>query len=185
LPGKNPSQAYHKFIGPLQQSVSCITHDVLIVSTGGRHVEGDVHSVTLPGGPILLNDDGAQLSVALQYSIIKTDQPGMGPYKVSTHAYDYALLDAYGDTMIAHHWHPYGASSHNEPHFHVHAATGTGMSHKQHHPSGRMSLEQVVRFCIQEMGAQPLRDDWDKILGFNEGRFKLYRSWSDIVPTSD
>jgi hypothetical protein len=108
----------------------------------------------------------------------------MGPYKVSTRAYNYALLDASGGTVIAHHWHPYGSSGHAEPHFHIHAAAGAGITHKQHHPSGRVSLEQVVRFCSEELHAIPLREDWNEILSFNEGRFKLYRSWSDATPTS-
>ncbi len=143
-----------------------------------------MHSLTLANGPILLNDDGVQLEIGLQYTIVRTEQPGAGPYKVSTRAYNYALLDINGETLIAHHWHPYGASSHQLPHFHIHTPAGAGMTHKQHHPSGRVSLEQVIRFCIEELRAEPLRDNWNEILAFNEGRFKLYRSWSDATPTS-
>jgi hypothetical protein len=47
-----------------------------------------------------------------------------------------------------------------------------------HHPTGRVSLESVVRACITEYKVAPLRDDWDKTLALREGDFQIYRSWS-------
>ncbi|WP_255544363.1 hypothetical protein [Micromonospora sp. ATA51] len=32
--------------------------------------------------------------------------------------------------------------------------------------------------CIQEIGAEAARDDWNEVLSLNEGKFKLYRSWN-------
>jgi len=47
-----------------------------------------------------------------------------------------------------------------------------------HNPTGRVSLESVVRACITEYGVAPMKDDWDKTLEFREADFLLYRSWS-------
>jgi len=183
LPGRNPSAAYHKFVGVIQQSLGVLTNDVLIVSRGGRHDIDVIHSLTLAGGAILLNEDGLQLSVGMQYAIVRTDKPGYGPYKVSTRAYDYAIRDAQGETLLAYHWHPYGLSSYSGPHLHIHGQD-RGLSHKHHMPTGRIALERVIRSCVVELGAEARRDDWDKIVAFNEGRFVLYRSWSDEVPAA-
>jgi len=52
------------------------------------------------------------------------------------------------------------------------------LSQKAHYPTGRVSLESVIRACITEYRATPLRDDWDKTLALREGDFQLYRTWS-------
>lgn len=153
--------------------MSCLANDVLIVSSGGRSGEGKIHSMTLAGGPILLTGEGLQLDIGLQYDIIRTDEPGKGPYKVRTRAYDYALRDENSKTQVSFHWHPLGESRYKDPHFHI-PPSWPGI----HFPCERTSLESVIRLCIQELGAEHRRDDWDTVLGLNEGIFKLYRSWS-------
>lgn len=159
---------------PLQQDISCLSvHDVLIVSPGGRRATGEIKSVALAGGPIALTSDGLQLDVGLQYDIIRTDEPGKGPYKVRTRAYDYALRDVDDNTLMSYHWHPVGRSTYRAPHFHVPPSWP-----RIHFPCERTSLESIVRLCIQEIGAPAARDDWEEVLSLNEGKFKLYRTWN-------
>lgn len=56
------------------------------------------------------------------------------------------------------------------------------LSYKAHHPTGRVSLESVLRTCIAEYGAAPLRADWEKTLELREGDFETWRSWSGSTP---
>jgi hypothetical protein len=53
------------------------------------------------------------------------------------------------------------------------------LSYKAHHPTGRVSLESVLRTCITKYGDAPLRADWEKTLtALREGDFETWRSWS-------
>lgn len=87
----------------------------------------------------------------------------------------HALRDADDRTLAAFHWHPIGASTYHAPHFHI-----PQLFTRIHFPCGRTSLEEIVRLCIKEFGVEPKRDDWDKVLSLNEGRFQLYRTWSTL-----
>jgi hypothetical protein len=70
-----------------------------------------------------------------------------------------------------------GDSEAPHPHLHIHQPGAAGLPRKAHYPSNRVSLESVIRTCISELGAAPLREDWDSILALNEGKFLPYRSW--------
>jgi len=178
LPGRSPRDAYAAFVEPLQQDVRCITDDQLVSSPGGRHEVDKTHSLTLASGPILLTEDGVQLKIGLQYMIIKTGKSGRDAYKVSTRAYTYLFLDIEDRPTMAYHWHPFGLSDFAEPHLHPYSIGGS-LPRKAHYPSSRVSLESVIRFCIEQGGAEPKRDNWDAVLALNEGKFLLYRSWAD------
>jgi hypothetical protein len=177
LAGRTPAAAFANFVTPLQQDISCLTNDVLIVSSGGRHLPNKIHALTLANGLIRLRaakmPPGLTLGVGLQYDIVQTDDPARGPYKVRTRGYDYAFRDADGRTMASYHWHPLGESRYKGPHFHMPTEL-EGV----HWPCERTSLESMIRFAIEEIDVQPNRSDWDDLLTINEGRFKLWRSWS-------
>lgn len=179
LPGKNPTEAFHNFHRPLQQDVNCITRDFLVSSPGGRHVVDKTHSLSMANGPIRLNDAGVQLEVGLEYSIIKTGKSGKDAYRCTTKSYAYALLDDDDKQMFAWHWHPFGLSTFAEPHVHPYRIGPGGLPPDGHYPSGRVSLEMVVRCCITQLGAPTRVDDWEKVLSMNEGKFELHRSWSN------
>lgn len=129
-----------------------------------------MHSLSVAGGPINL-DGRLALEIGMLYEIVQTDEPQRGPFKVTTRAYSYAINQPAG-LLAAHHWHPTGESSYHEPHIHM-PAVFPGL----HFPCGRTSLEEVVRFCIRELGVEPCRDDWESILAMNEDRFQTYRTW--------
>jgi len=119
------------------------------------------------------------LRVGMLYEIVANDQARQEPLRVSTRGYDYELQVSSGELVWSYHWHP--GTRVVRPHIHLgrtQLAPDAVLSSKAHHPTDRISLESVVRACITEYGAQPLRDDWDKVLALREGQFKLYRSWS-------
>jgi hypothetical protein len=60
------------------------------------------------------------------------------------------------------------------PRLHVRAV----LSYKAHYPTGRISLESVIRTCIAEYGVSAQRSDWEQTLALRESDFENYRSWS-------
>lgn len=177
MPGKNPNEAFHNFYRPLQQNLSCISKDILVASRGGQSEIDKIHGLTLSNGPILISAEGVQLDIQLQYMIVKTDRTGKDSYRCSTRAYAYSLLSEYDHVLYAWHWHPFGNSSFAAPHVHPRAVDPRLVPEKAHFPSGRMSMEEIIRAVITEMRAPTERDDWDSVLALNQGKFELYRSW--------
>jgi hypothetical protein len=120
------------------------------------------------------------LRIGMLYEIIRTTEAGRLPWRVSTRGYAYEMQTASGELVWSYHWHPEGQRVTN-PHAHLghtQLADDAVLYQKAHNPTGRVSLESVVRACITEYGATPLQDDWDKTLALREGDFQLYRSWS-------
>lgn len=64
-----------------------------------------------------------------------------------------------------------------QPHLHVKPATTPIDLSAAHVPTGRVAIEAVVRFLLEEMGVAPQRADWDAVLAANERAFIGKRSW--------
>jgi hypothetical protein len=64
------------------------------------------------------------------------------------------------------------------PHLHLGPGAGDLISEfdKTHLPTGRIAFEEIVRLAM-EMGAKPLRDDFDDVLTKNFAIFRKYRTW--------
>jgi hypothetical protein len=184
LPGRNPREAVDAFLEPLRDALSCIARVKITLSPGGYGLRGKTHALTVnddkpiklrypPKTPVLM------LRVCMQYEVVPNDQVGQESWRVSTRGYDYELQSSSGELIWSYHWHP--GTRVQRPHIHVgrtQLAEDAVMSSKAHHPTDRVSLESIVRACITEYGAEPLKDDWDKTLALREGLFKLYRRWS-------
>lgn len=117
------------------------------------------------------------LSVAHYYRIV--EEPSVrGPWRVQSGGYSYILHANDGTELFAFQWHPHGAGPMVTPHVHLGPALGLGDPRwpKLHVPTSRISIEQVVRLSI-EIGAEPQRKDWEKILDETESAFVQWRSW--------
>jgi hypothetical protein len=106
------------------------------------------------GGPF-------SFDVAEQYEV-RQDVDG---WRVEILGYLYAI-GYEGRELIAYHWHPRGASPITRPHMHVGADVQVGdrWLAKVHLPTGPVGLEQVVALAIAELGTEPLRDDWQRLI---------------------
>jgi len=90
-------------------------------------------------------------------------------WRVSTASYSYRLTRAADDTeIIAWQWHPSGHSPILEPHLHV----SDGPLAKRHIPTGRVSIESVVRMLIRDLNAIPIKKSWEAILSKSEQAFR-------------
>lgn len=184
LAGRNPSEAVGNFLDPLQRAASCVTRSVFRPSSNG-YKAGSGHGlilnkgepVTLPGAARLL------LSAQLEYDLVKLSDPPpgvRGPWKVATRAYRYHVLTADHCEVALWHWHP-GNEGHSDPHLHVGAtqlSKDAVISHKNHHPTGRIAFEQVLLQLITEYdGVEAERADAIEQLNETFARFAKWRTW--------
>jgi len=181
LPGRNPLEATGSFLGPLKDTISCVVRAKITLSTGGRAETGKTHALSLNNDqPVSLKCRPAlMLRVGMLYEIVRTAEADRPPWRVTTRAYAYEMQAASGQLVWSYHWHP--GSAVLAPHAHLgrtQLAADSVLSQKAHYPTGRVSLESVIRACITEYGVTPMRDDWEKTLDSREGDFQIYRSWS-------
>jgi hypothetical protein len=95
-------------------------------------------------------------------------------------AYAYELMREDGHTIVAYHWHPHGVSHVTVPHFHLGHASGVTRPEliAAHLPTGRVSLEQFIRFLLEDFEIRPNKSDWRGILERTQAAFEHHRSWS-------
>jgi hypothetical protein len=102
-----------------------------------------------------------------------------GPWKVSTVAYYYALHDKQQSEILSYHWHP--KTEHQDPHLHLQSGSKVMDSLRGIHlPTGRVTLEEVLRLLIEELRVKPLRMDWRKVLKSTQLQHERFRSWPAI-----
>ena len=184
MPGRTPREAVDAFLAPLQDTLSCVARAKITLSEDGRATIGRIHALTLnrdealklKGAPLLLR-------AQMQYEIIPVTEVGREPWRVTTHAYNYEVQTSSSEAVVAYHWHP--ASRVANPHIHLGStqlAREAVLHHKLHIPTARLSLEGVVRHCIEELGVKPLREDWDEVLAARQADFEAYRGWGQSPP---
>lgn len=174
-----------RFINDLQEALACVTTERLSFA---KYHQSDVPHV------VWLADDAATvklrgqfqlgLAVALRYQVVPSERSDNG-WKIRTTKYIYEIADERGDSLFEFHWHPDGSSRVTTPHLHIRPSLKVAVEvqdlyrkvTKSHIPTGRVALEQVVRFLIAELDIVPLRDDWEKVLQATEDRFKDWRTW--------
>lgn len=106
-------------------------------------------------------------------------------FNVQTASYLHAISTIEGQELLAFHWNPQehpGAIAF--PHLHLGSALlGTHPPflpttlHKAHIPTGRVSLEPIVRLAITEFGVKPLKLGLEDILQTDEATFARHNTW--------
>ena len=152
-----------------------------MISPRGTDPNAGPHALTFghPDPPRLRCDTRQMyLAVAHYYRIIEDASVAGLQWKVATAGYSYILHGDEGKEMFAYQWHPQGPSPVTTPHVHLGPALGVADPNlpKVHVPTARVSLERVIRLAI-ELGAQPIKQDWDAILTQTESAFVQWRSW--------
>ncbi|MGH3341953.1 MAG: hypothetical protein ACRDPK_03540 [Carbonactinosporaceae bacterium] len=113
---------------------------------------------------------GLQFKLRHQFRLVEA---GRKDWHVSTVAHAYRLNDNAGDELVTWHWHP-GLRGVDYPHLHV---TGGPVGRRAHLPSGRVSIESVLRLLLDDLGVPAKRDDYWQVLDASEGPFLRYRRW--------
>lgn len=109
-----------------------------------------------------------------------------GERKVVTLDYAHSIADICPETgkereRFAWHWHP-SIQAYDFPHLHIDKGMPDGLG-KLHLPSGRVAIEQVMLFMIDDLGVSPAgkpdeRDTQVEILKATLERFKIHRTWA-------
>ena len=107
------------------------------------------------------------------------EDPDNGPFRVTTTGYDYQLLRDDRE-LWDFHWNTGEKSRVKVPHLHlgdVVLSSASPVTSKTHLPTGRVTLEQAVRWAI-EFGAEPRFPNWEDRLALAEAPHLLFRSWN-------
>ena len=178
MAGRTPAEAVNNYLGPLQRAISCVTNSVLNVR-GGYDPSPDPHPLALgDGGPVRVSTNPHFFLTVLQnYRVVEFEGP-RGPWKVSIVSYYYSLKDT-EDREVLYHWHPHGESDVTFPHLHLRTGSQLGSTDlsQVHFPTGRVSLEDVLRLAIQELGVTPKRTDWMEALDNTQAAHEEWRTW--------
>jgi hypothetical protein len=90
----------------------------------------------------------------------------------------YKIADVNAIDILEFHWHPKNSGRATWPHIHAYGTHESEELHKLHPPTGRVSIEAVVRFLIEDLDVVPRRADWRAVLERNEQLFRERRTWS-------
>jgi hypothetical protein len=160
-------------LAPLRRSLSCVTDAQLLVSHSG----GEVVALRLSRDPLPLRSThvagGLQLRLRHQYRFVEDPEaPVRSRWHVSTVAYDYRLSRHDSAELLSWHWHPQTGLS--TPHLH---AAVDHIGRRAHLPTGRVSVESVLRLLLADLGVPSTREDWQAVLDAAEGPFIRHRRW--------
>lgn len=99
-----------------------------------------------------------------------------GQWTVHTRGYAYELQLADGREVVAYHYDPREQSKVKYPHLHVKDLTVPIPLGKAHFPTGRVSIEAILRFAITELGVLPRLNRWETVLAETEQAFARRRT---------
>ncbi len=183
MPARTAAEAVSEFLETLSAAVSCVTRRVLD-NAGGYYPAEHPHAVYFPGGAVALDmsEYGAPrltLITSIQYRV---EQPAgtRGQWEVRIVAYEYVVKAADGPELLAYHWHPQRLPGLQGPPRtfvttpHLHLGAGAGVVapslHRAHLPTGPISLQEILRLAIRDLGVRSQRPDWDRVLNRTQAR---------------
>jgi hypothetical protein len=184
--GSTPRKAVQNFLKPLQLALSCVT-DAQLTADGDYSDYSDYSAASehvwagAAGDPFpLARIHGSSLRARIrQHYRVVPGQGQRGPWKVTITAYYYTLEEASRREIISFQWHPTGSGALPHPHVHLGHAAAVGRAELEdaHIPTGRVALEQVLRFAIDAFKLRPRRTDWRDVLFRTRRRFEQWRTW--------
>jgi len=102
-----------------------------------------------------------------------------GEKRLSTRAYYYGVRRDPDDldSIISWHWGPLSDAAHPYHHIHTGVTDPLGKGKKLHIPGGgRVTLEEVIYFLIDEWDVIPAREDWQEVLKETLARFRQFQT---------
>jgi hypothetical protein len=109
------------------------------------------------------------LDVSQHFRVVTIDAPRSS--RVAVVSYVYTVMTRDRIELVSYQWHPHSEGEIDFPHVHIGPAMSrrdsvirAGEAHKIHLPTGEVSLADVLRLAITELGVEPRRDDWESIL---------------------
>jgi hypothetical protein len=184
LAGRTLSEAVNNYIAPLAEALLCITQRRLSrPPSRGLRLNTPYEANLADMDPVALRGQvPLTFSAGQNYEILELDEGDQRwRYAIRTSAYFYAIATAEGRSILEFHWQPDAKPARDEekvitiPHMHVGPAVTAGQTvirpdsfHKAHIPTGRVTLQSMVRLLIEELGIEPLNAKWNDILTASE-----------------
>lgn len=179
---KTPRQAYERYADQLKQVLSCIT-DTHFVSNVHPHPDSPF-AFAFTHNPARLNRSAYCLYLIQRIRLVRDDRQS-GTWKVKTLSYEYNV-ERWEDhqEIVCFHWE--GEDGRNpDPHIHVGFAALQNsrpmpIGPKSHIPSGRVVIEDIVKFAIEELGVDPIshrRTTWRSIIKSTRKLFMKFKTW--------
>ena len=158
-----------------QRAISCVSKAVI---SRGQAIEGAPNFWTIDERYVPLRGR-YRLEFSFHHTYtMRESSDGPRRWAVRSGSYFYQVRERVGPEIIAFHWHPGRRGQPDFPHLHVTSQSGSvRIPAKSHVPTGRVSVESVIRFLIEELHVRPLRPDWDRVLLGGERVFNDRRSW--------
>lgn len=176
MAGKSPHQAIKAFVEPISRSVHCFTRANLRPTDYPSIGEGPALLILNNAQPVRLDSDRDIHLSATQWFEVVEAQGRRRPFKVQTTGYQYDILVGFErEETFAYHWHPH--TNREEPHLHVEAQTADFSTSKIHVPTGRIAIEHAL-ILAHELGAEPIRGDWEDVVFGSLEKFERWRTWS-------
>lgn len=161
---RSPAQAVQDFIAPQQRMISCVSNAILLHN--GDYRPGVVQHVRLSQEPAQLDGETRlSLRVLLQFEIV-SGRERRGLWEINPISYRYEYFDRNQKELLAYHLHTRGRSHVTYAHLHLGPALAIPSSPAAdaHLPTGIISLPDVLRLAIAELGVAPRREDWQRVL---------------------
>lgn len=199
MAGNTETEAFDNYARPLKAVLSCVTgaHIVHPKRKGFGSPQAPEY-FAFSRNPDPLNESSLYLYF-LQSFHVGPDERTPGQFKVFTSMYRYEVYFVSAQTkdeIIAYHWEPAGSAV-SYPHIHigfgaraqrVPEESAGGGAHgarnaeppfdpKCHIPSGRVPIEDLVCFLINELCVVPLKPNWQEIVAGTRLAFMRNKSW--------
>lgn len=170
----------------MQAAVGCVTHGRFVGRLPHQPQLNRPYDLTINNGdPVSLRSDPKlAFSAGQKFRIVENDDRESGPFQATTIEYWYEFSVTNGPKLLTWHWTPETVEAGQRRYPHLHVESGIIDPHgpfvpdtlgKTHIPTGRVSIEAVVRFAIEELGAQPVRHDRDEVLAEGYASFVRMR----------
>ena len=119
--GETSEEAVQSLLDTIWQAIDCVTTTGVTVY-GGYYRLSTPHRLTLTNNPVrLAGPSDLWLKLLHLYRVVEDPSP-LGPWRVTTAAYYYALESEDGVEIVAYHWHPRPDAKVKYPHFHLGSA---------------------------------------------------------------
>ncbi len=185
---RTEQDARNEYVKDLRDVIQCVA-DVHVYPV--RHPEqSDLWLLTTAGGDagklVLKLKNGKKLLFEVdQHVRIRKDEEG---FRVTTVKYIYVLWRDNDIELFGWHYHPEDNPPDNVvfPHVQLYdkqteADRKCGCEvhplHGHHLPAGRVALEDVVEFLINELGVVPCKENWQQVLETTRKRFEALKTW--------
>jgi hypothetical protein len=156
--------------------LSCVTDEYILNYPGCKPETQS--TFTFQRNPTALGDSG--LTLFFRQNFYPTER-NSGRWKITTVKYEYAIEVAETkQEVLAYHWDRDTAMVVPYAHMHLgfaNTAEEPLIGPKAHIPTGRVAVEDLVFFTIQELRIHPRRDDWRTVIAEARRVFMAHKTW--------